>query len=138
MYILNSEKNEVHTWVSNDEGLPSASYTSSTADLYHYDNTVDGYYRNKYESYGTPAVVSDFMTSKEIHTHSSKETHEYIDQLSNDIYKDPNPQVIHRAALEAPIRYEQQVQVRYLQPPAVPPPGVMKQTFTNAISLIFL
>jgi hypothetical protein len=39
---------------------------------------------------------------------------------------------------EAPVIYEQRVRVRYLQPPEVPPPGVMKQMFTNAILLIFV
>ena len=41
-----------------------------------------------------------------------------------DIYRGATPQIIRRTATEGPITYEQQIHVRYLQPPPVPPPGV--------------
>ena len=40
------------------------------------------------------------------------------------LYKDPNPQVVRRAALGGPQTYTQRISVRFLKPPPVPPPGV--------------
>jgi hypothetical protein len=39
-------------------------------------------------------------------------------------FKDPNPQVVRRPAQGGPLTYSQNIRVRFLQPPAVPPPGV--------------
>ena len=39
-------------------------------------------------------------------------------------FKDPNPQVVRRPAQSGPLTYSQNIRVRFLQPPAVPPPGV--------------
>ncbi|CAF0895562.1 unnamed protein product [Rotaria sp. Silwood1] len=39
------------------------------------------------------------------------------------LYKDPNPEVIQRPAPGGPQTYTQRVLIRFLQPPAVPPPG---------------
>ena len=39
-------------------------------------------------------------------------------------FKDPNPQVVRRPAQNGPLTYAQNIRVRFLQPPAVPPPGV--------------
>ena len=39
-------------------------------------------------------------------------------------FKDANPQVIRRPAQGGPLTYTQNIKVRFLQPPAVPPPGV--------------
>jgi len=43
---------------------------------------------------------------------------------SNNVYKDPNPQIIKRAAIGGAVTYQQKILVRFLQPPPVPPPGV--------------
>ena len=44
---------------------------------------------------------------------------------SGELFQDPNPpQVIRRPPQQGPITYQQNVSVRYLQPPPVPPPGV--------------
>lgn len=39
-------------------------------------------------------------------------------------FKDPNPQVVRRPAQGGPLTYSQNIKVRFLQPPAAPPPGV--------------
>jgi len=41
-----------------------------------------------------------------------------------NLYQDPNPQIIRRAAQSGQITYTQNVKIRFLQPPPVPPPGV--------------
>ena len=45
------------------------------------------------------------------------------------LFKDPNPQVIRRAAQSGPQTYTQKILVRFLQPPPVPPPGVSVESF---------
>ena len=62
---------------------------------------------------------------------------EYIEKSVN-VYKDPNPQVIRRTVTEGSVAREQRVLIRYLEPPEVPPPGVMKQMFKDAVLLIFV
>ncbi|UJR15043.1 hypothetical protein I4U23_002016 [Adineta vaga] len=42
---------------------------------------------------------------------------------SAGLYNDPNPQIIRRAAVGGAVTYQQKILVRFLQPPAVPPPG---------------
>ena len=42
------------------------------------------------------------------------------------LFNDPNPQIIRRAATSGAVTYQQKILVRFLQPPAVPPPGVSR------------
>ena len=66
-----------------------------------------------------------------ITTNSEQQTTEYISQSGTGIFNDPNPQIVRRAAMGGPITYQQRILVRFLQPPAVPPPGVIKYIFRN-------
>jgi hypothetical protein len=43
---------------------------------------------------------------------------------SQGLYQDPNPQIIRRPAQGGQVTYTQNIKVRFLQPPAIPPPGV--------------
>ena len=50
-----------------------------------------------------------------------------VQQYATDaqgLFKDPNPQIIRRAATGGVQTYTQNIKVRFLQPPPVPPPGV--------------
>ena len=50
-----------------------------------------------------------------------------IQQYETDaqgLYKDNNPQIVRRPAPNGPVTYTQNIKVRFMQPPAVPPPGV--------------
>lgn len=40
------------------------------------------------------------------------------------LFQDPNPQIVRRPAPEGPLTYTQNIKIRFLQPPAIPPPGV--------------
>lgn len=40
------------------------------------------------------------------------------------LYQDPNPQIVRRPAQGGQLTYTQNIKIRFLQPPAVPPPGV--------------
>ncbi|CAF4221694.1 unnamed protein product [Rotaria sp. Silwood2] len=127
------DKNEFHNWVSNTEGLTS-SYESTTNALNRYDDTVSrfdrykykdsfqddlGYTTDKYTSYGSRRWIDDTV----INTNSLEETNHYLAKSDTSIYKDSNPKIIRRARSESPATLEQRVLVRFLQPPAVPPPG---------------
>ncbi|CAF1077262.1 unnamed protein product [Rotaria sordida] len=39
------------------------------------------------------------------------------------LYQDPNPQIIRRPAQGGQVTYTQNIKIRFLQPPAIPPPG---------------
>ena len=44
---------------------------------------------------------------------------------SGELFHDPNgPQILRRPPVQSPVTYRQNVTVRFLQPPPVPPPGV--------------
>lgn len=48
-----------------------------------------------------------------------------LNYSNGELFQDPNPpQIIRRPAAQGPITYRQNVCVRFLQPPPVPPPGV--------------
>ncbi|CAF2404341.1 unnamed protein product [Rotaria sp. Silwood2] len=132
------DKNEFRNSTSNAEELNSLSYESTTSRLNLYDNSSSQldrhndkvssqesleYTADKYASYGTTAVASELINDMVIHTSSVEETNQYLKKSGNSIYKDPNPIIIRRATTEKPVALEQRVLVRYLQPPAVPPPG---------------
>lgn len=61
-----------------------------------------------------------------IQTSSAQETSQYLSQSGAGIFNDPNPQIVRRAAGGGPVTYQQRILVRFLQPPAVPPPGVIE------------
>ncbi|CAF0857063.1 unnamed protein product [Adineta steineri] len=43
---------------------------------------------------------------------------------SRGLFQDSNPQIIRRPAPGGPLTYTQNIRVRFLQPPPIPPPGV--------------
>jgi hypothetical protein len=53
------------------------------------------------------------------------------------LFKDSNPQIIRRPAPNGVVTYTQNIRVRFLQPPAVPPPGVsIYLSFYLSVSLL--
>ncbi len=131
------DKNEFHNWVSNNSGLPASSYESVTnapgsnligqARLTEYEASSSGAFESNTSInalYGA-AASSELTGGTAIQTSSIQQTNAYLTQTATGIYNDPNPQIIRRAATEGPITYQQKILVRFLQPPAVPPPGVI-------------
>lgn len=58
---------------------------------------------------------------------SSSSSSANIQQYETDaqgLFKDSNPQIVRRPAPNGPVTYTQNIKVRFMQPPAVPPPGV--------------
>lgn len=50
-------------------------------------------------------------------------TQEYATSAQG-LFQDPNPQIIRRPAQGGHVTYTQNIKIRFLQPPAIPPPGV--------------
>ena len=71
------------------------------------------------------AGSSELTGGAAIRTSTAQETNAYLSQTATGIFNDPDPQIIRRAATEGPVTYQQRILVRFLQPPAVPPPGVI-------------
>ena len=51
------------------------------------------------------------------------------------LYQDPNPQIIRRPATGGAVTYTQNIKIRFLQPPPIPPPGVSARQ-TRTVSLL--
>lgn len=108
--------------------MSTGSYRSSSSEIQYDDQTRTRFERNNYTSYGGVVAEDRTIVSESvIQTNSAEETDRYLERAV-DIYKDPTPQIIRRQTTETPVTYEQRVLVRYLQPPRLPPPGVMKNT----------
>ncbi|CAF1645430.1 unnamed protein product [Rotaria sordida] len=117
------DRRELRDWMSSNEGLATSNESLNHAlDRYQYTEGYQDdldYMVDKYSSYGTRRWTDDTV----INTNSAQETNSYLDKSGTNIYRDPNPKIIRRARSTSPIALEQRVLVRYLQPPAVPPPG---------------
>jgi len=116
------DKSEFQEWASRDEGLPSSSYASSIHEHFSTENSLNRLNLVPYSSPGTTLVSNEYNNNAVIHTRSQDETNDYLAKTV-DIYRDPNPQILRRSAIDSPRRYEQRIIVRYLQPPDLQPPG---------------
>jgi hypothetical protein len=58
---------------------------------------------------------------------------------TGELFQDPNPpRLIRRPAAQGPLTYRQNVSVRFLQPPPIPPPGVSFTCQNNLIHYPFM
>ncbi|UJR35351.1 hypothetical protein I4U23_028109 [Adineta vaga] len=78
----------------------------------------------------SPSELTSQYQSVDVHTTSNSVIDEPISAFvqtasyNNNLYQDPNgPEIIRRPAVQGPVTYKQNVSVRFLQPPPVPPPG---------------
>jgi hypothetical protein len=71
-------------------------------------------------------ISSQLTIDSPIDTYSEEETNRRLDEFAGTIYLDRRPDIQSRRN-DIQIRYEQRVTLQYLQPPALPPPGVMIQ-----------
>jgi hypothetical protein len=75
------------------------------------------------------AGTSELTGGAAIQTSSAQQTNQYLSQTGSRVFNDPNPQIVRRPAAGGPVTYQQKILVRFLQPPAIPPPGVIKQKY---------
>jgi hypothetical protein len=110
-------------------GLPEYAVSSQTA--FESNTDING-------SYTAGASNELAGGSTTIQTNSAQQTNEYLSRRGTGIFNDPNPQIVRRPAAGGPVTYQQKILVRFLQPPAIPPPGVIKQMFYNLNNYIYL
>jgi hypothetical protein len=143
-YLFSIDQNEFRSWVSNSSALTTSLHESSTSSGVAFNDNATGQAGvNGYEassqsvfesagsantSYAAGATSNELsgVSGAVIQTSSAQQTSEYLSQSGAGIFNDPNPQIVRRAATEGPLTYQQRILVRFLQPPAVPPPGVIK------------
>ena len=73
---------------------------------------------------GGAAGISNVDAASASYSASQSSTVQQYETDAQGNFKDSNPQVIKRPAQGGPLTYTQNIKVRFLQPPAVPPPGV--------------
>ncbi|UJR14834.1 hypothetical protein I4U23_001819 [Adineta vaga] len=70
----------------------------------------------------TVGTAGDVSTSSFDGGNSQQQIQQYATNAQG-LYQDPNPQIIRRPAQGEQITYTQNIKIRFLQPPAIPPPG---------------
>ncbi|CAF0986507.1 unnamed protein product [Rotaria magnacalcarata] len=74
------------------------------------------------EADATNAVAEASSSSTFEATSSQQQIQQYATSAQG-LFQDPNPQIIRRPAQTGQITYTQNVKIRFLQPPPIPPPG---------------
>ena len=153
-HTFSVNKNYLQNWISNVKELTSLSNQMSTSGPTFKDNATDRTVGNEDRTstsqhvlksnvgedapYKSTATFANRNDCSKIGTNNVEQRNEYFSQSTNIIYHDPCPRLLRRAAPEGPITYQQKISVRFLQPPPLPPPGVMKtKMLTICIVLIF-
>ncbi|CAF1486884.1 unnamed protein product [Adineta steineri] len=70
----------------------------------------------------TAGTTGDSSSSSFEAGNSQQQVQQYATNAQG-LYQDPNPQIIRRPAQSEQITYTQNIKIRFLQPPAIPPPG---------------
>jgi hypothetical protein len=109
-------------------GYGSSSYESSYSSLGGNAGGDLASVGGGYNAGGAAGLSSTDLTSS---SYSSSQT-TAVQQYETDaqgLFKDTNPQIIRRPAPGGALTYTQNIKVRFLQPPAIPPPGVSFLSF---------
>ncbi len=83
-----------------------------------------GFQVNGSSGVGLTTAATGISSSSTFENSSSQQLVQVNPNNPHNLYQDPNPQIIRRAAQGGQITYTQNVKIRFLQPPPVPPPGV--------------
>jgi len=81
-------------------------------------------------------VTTGESSSSTFETGSNQQQVQQYATNAQGLYQDPNPQIIRRPAQSEQITYTQNIKIRFLQPPAIPPPGV--SSFLTNMTFILL
>lgn len=103
--MFRSDNGEPNKWQPTTRSIPSS-----------YDNPNYASLRNRTDSGPN--------RDPPVRTKNPAETERYLEEHGISLCK--RPDVIRRTVMGRPVDYEQRVCLRYLQPPPLPPPGVMK------------
>ena len=122
---LNSSSYESASFQSSTAGLDASSGFGGYESAYGLQGGFEsaaGEVDNSYAA--TSSSSSEFVQTggAALQSSSVQQSSQYASQ--GGLFTDPNPQVIRRAAPGGVLTYTQNIKVRFLQPPPVPPPGV--------------
>jgi hypothetical protein len=118
----------------NASGIGGAGYGSSSYEASTYRSSVGnlgGDYGNVNVA-GSAGISAADSASASFSSGSQSTNVQQYETDAQGNFKDSNPQIIRRPAPDGPLTYSQNIKVRFLQPPAVPPPGV-SYFYTRAI-----
>lgn len=76
--------------------------------------------------YGSAGLTGDAAYNSSSSQYSSSTAVQSYPTDSRGLFQDNNPQIIRRPAPGGNLTYTQNIRVRFLQPPPVPPPGVSR------------
>jgi hypothetical protein len=79
--------------------------------------------------YGAAGLAGDAGYNVSSSNYSSSSAVQTYATDAQGLFQDSNPQVIRRPAPGGNVTYTQNIRVRFLQPPPVPPPGVSRSFF---------
>lgn len=126
------DRRELQNYAAGDDNQPCSQYETPTSRFYPDDITTNRRDHDRYPtnytspSHGSTPNVNDILRETVIHSSSIDETRTIIDRTPN-VYKDPNPEIIRRT-MECPVRHEQRIFLRCLQPPIQEPgPLIIKE-----------
>ena len=143
IFYFSIDRNEFRNWISENGALQTSSSFESSGSLRN-NNIIDqaglsgyeGGSQNTFESssglnstFARATGTSEQNSAATIQTSNIQQTNQYLSQTGTNLFNDPNPQIIRRAATEGPVTYQQKILVRFLQPPPIPPPGVIDGIF---------
>jgi len=107
----------------NAAGFGSAGYGSSSSYRSSVGN-IGGDLGNLNVAGAAAGISTSDAASASFSSVSQSTTAQQYETDAQGNFKDPNPQVVRRPAQGGPLTYSQNIRVRFLQPPAAPPPGV--------------
>jgi hypothetical protein len=113
-------------------GLGGAGYGGSSYESSSYNSSVGNAGGDL--AYGGAVGLTGTDLSAANYSSSSQTT--AVQQYATDaqgLFRDSNPQIIRRPAPGGNVTYTQNIRVRFLQPPPVPPPGVSFLSFFSCL-----
>ena len=95
-----------------------ASYASSAG------AGADGYDASTLSGANLAGATGAGASSSSFEVNAAQQQIQQYATNAQGLYQDPNPQIVRRPAPGGQVTYTQNIKIRFLQPPAVPPPGV--------------
>ncbi|CAF1279904.1 unnamed protein product [Adineta ricciae] len=106
-----------------DLGYTGSNYGAATYESASFRSSVGGSDTSNYNIVGTGAVSGADAVSTTFSSESQTSSVQHYETDEQGNFKDANPQIVRRPAIEGPVTLTQNIRVRFLQPPPVPPPG---------------
>ncbi|UJR12293.1 hypothetical protein I4U23_016470 [Adineta vaga] len=117
-YVSRTENNIVPKWLCDDD--------RSVVRLYD-ANTTSGFFRHQFLELGGSGQAVESTETVIVNTTTVMETNEYLENLTENIYRPSSPQIVREVLTHmedgSSGSNDQLICIRYLQPPALPPPG---------------